>query len=110
MLKKVHEINHDGEWFKVQDPLNISCSAQGHSVIVQAGSSEPGKELAARTAEVVFTAWQTLEEAQAFYSDLKGRMDKYGRNPDELKIMPGVFPIVGRTEEEAQAKVNSYWI
>lgn len=101
---KVHEINHEGEWFKVQGPLSVSRSAQGHPVIVQAGSSEPGKELAARTAEVVFTAWQTLEEAQAFYKDLKGRLAKYGRHPDELKIMPGVFPIVGRTEEEAQAK------
>lgn len=101
---KVHPINHEGEWFSVQGPLSISGSQQGHSVIVQAGSSESGKELAARTAEVVFTAWQTLEEAQDFYKDLKGRLAKYGRQPDELKVMPGVFPIVGRTEEEAYAK------
>src|SRR5690606_37681967 len=69
-----------------------------------AGSSEDGRELAARTAEVIFTAWPTLEEAQSFYRDVKGRLAKYGRKPDELKIMPGVFPIIGRTEEEAREK------
>ncbi|MBO0996402.1 LLM class flavin-dependent oxidoreductase [Bacillus sp. SD075] len=99
---KIHSINHKGEWFSVEGPLNVSRPVQGHPVVIQAGSSENGKELAARTAEVIFTAWQTLEEAQAFYSDVKGRMAKYGRNPDELKIMPGVFPVIGRTEEEAE--------
>jgi alkanesulfonate monooxygenase SsuD/methylene tetrahydromethanopterin reductase-like flavin-dependent oxidoreductase (luciferase family) len=73
-------------------------------VLVQAGSSEPGKELAARTAEVIFTAQQTLAEAVAFYADVKGRLAKYGRAPDELKILPGVFPVVGRSEAEAQDK------
>ena len=101
---KVHAINHKGEWFSVKGPLNISRPVQGHPVVVQAGSSEAGKELAARTAEVIFTAWQTLEEAQAFYADVKGRMAKYGRSPEELKIMPGVFPVIGKTEEEANAK------
>ncbi|MED4452335.1 LLM class flavin-dependent oxidoreductase [Metabacillus fastidiosus] len=99
---KIHNVNHKGKWFSVEGPLNISRSPQGYPVIVQAGSSEAGKELAARTAEVIFTAWQTLEEAQAFYADVKGRMKKYGRSPDELKIMPGVFPVIGRTEEEAE--------
>ncbi|MDP4104589.1 MAG: LLM class flavin-dependent oxidoreductase [Bacillota bacterium] len=99
---KIHAINHKGEWFSVSGPLNISRPVQGHPVVVQAGSSEAGKELAARTAEVIFTAWQTLEEAQAFYADVKGRMAKYGRSPEELKIMPGVFPVIGRTEEEAE--------
>ncbi|TQE91905.1 LLM class flavin-dependent oxidoreductase [Ureibacillus terrenus] len=102
--EKVHEIRHEGKWFSVTGPLNIARPVQGYPVIVQAGSSEAGKELAARTAEVIFTAWQTLEEAQAFYRDVKSRMDKYGRHPDELKIMPGVYPIVGRTIEEAEAK------
>ncbi|PZX07034.1 FMN-dependent oxidoreductase (nitrilotriacetate monooxygenase family) [Psychrobacillus insolitus] len=101
---KVHAINHEGEWLSVAGPLNIARPVQGHPVVVQAGSSDAGKELAARTAEVVFTAWQTIEEAQAFYSDVKGRMAKYGRNPDELKIMPGVYPIIGQTEKEAQEK------
>ncbi|GAB6256362.1 LLM class flavin-dependent oxidoreductase [Peribacillus sp. N1] len=99
---KIHSINHKGEWFSVEGPLNVSRPVQGHPVVIQAGSSENGKELAARTAEVIFTAWQTLEEAQEFYSDVKGRMAKYGRTPDELKIMPGVFPVIGRTEEEAE--------
>ena len=101
---KIHAVNHKGEWFSVEGPLNISRPVQGHPVVVQAGSSEAGKELAARTAEVIFTAWQTLEEAQAFYADVKGRMAKYGRSPEELKIMPGVFPIIGATEEEAEKK------
>jgi len=73
---------------------------------VQAGQSEPGLELAARTAEVVFTAQQSLEDAQAFYRDLKGRLAKYGRSPDEVRIMPGVSVYVGKTEEEAQAKLQ----
>ncbi|MEH6945715.1 LLM class flavin-dependent oxidoreductase [Bacillus sp. JJ634] len=101
---KVHTINYEGKWLSVGGPLNIARPVQGYPVVVQAGSSEAGKELAAETAEVVFTAWQTLEDAQKFYRDVKGRMVKYGRNPDELKIMPGVYPIVGKTEEEAQLK------
>jgi N-acetyl-S-(2-succino)cysteine monooxygenase len=73
-------------------------------VVVQAGSSEAGRELAARTAEVIFTAQQTLSDAVDFYADVKGRLEKYGRRPDDLKIMPGVFPIVGHSESEAREK------
>ncbi|GGG74051.1 LLM class flavin-dependent oxidoreductase [Paenibacillus radicis (ex Gao et al. 2016)] len=101
---KLHTLHHKGEWFSVRGPLNVARPVQGHPVIVQAGASEPGKELAARTAEVIFTAWQTLEEAQAFYADVKGRLGQYGRSPGELVIMPGVFPIIGRTEAEAAEK------
>lgn len=101
---KVKPIDHEGEWFQVKGPLTVPRSEQGHAVIVQAGQSDEGKELAARTAEVVFTAWQSLEDAQAFYRDLKGRLPKYGRTEEDLKIMPGIFPVVGRTEEEAKAK------
>lgn len=101
---KVHEVNHNGDWFTVKGPLNVSRPIQGHPVIVQAGSSEAGIELAAKTAEVIFTAWQTIEEAQNFYKNVKGRLSKYGRSHDDLKIMPGVFPIVGKTEEEANEK------
>jgi alkanesulfonate monooxygenase SsuD/methylene tetrahydromethanopterin reductase-like flavin-dependent oxidoreductase (luciferase family) len=72
--------------------------------VVQAGSSDVGQELAARTAEVVFTAQRTLAEAQKFYADLKGRLGRYRRAPDDLKIMPGVFPVVGRSEAEAKEK------
>ena len=101
---KLHAANHTGAHFSVAGPLNVGRSPQGQPVIVQAGSSEPGKELAARTAEVVFTAQNTLAEAQAFYSDVKGRMAKYGREPDELKVMPGIFPVVGRSRHEAEEK------
>lgn len=101
---KVHELNHKGTHLSVRGPLNVPRPVQGHPVIVQAGASEDGKELAAQTAEVIFTAWQTLGEAQAFYRDVKGRLAKYGRQPEQLKIMPGVFPVIGRTESEAKEK------
>jgi FMN-dependent oxidoreductase (nitrilotriacetate monooxygenase family) len=101
---KLHLLNHVGEHFSVRGPLNVARSRQGHPVVVQAGSSEAGQELAARTAEVVFTAQRTLQEAQGFYADLKGRLAKYGRAPEDLKILPGVFPVVGRSEAEAQDK------
>jgi FMN-dependent oxidoreductase (nitrilotriacetate monooxygenase family) len=101
---RLHVLNHVGKHFRVKGPLNIPRSPQGRPVLVQAGSSEPGKELAARTAEVIFTAQQTLADAVAFYADVKGRLAKFGRAPDDLKILPGVFPVVGRTETEAQDK------
>jgi FMN-dependent oxidoreductase (nitrilotriacetate monooxygenase family) len=103
-MEKVHPVHHEGNWFNVQGTLDATSTPQGHPVIVQAGSSESGKELAAKTAEVIFTAWQTLEEAQAFYRDVKGRLAKFGRKHEDLKIMPGVFITVGKTEEEAQTK------
>jgi FMN-dependent oxidoreductase (nitrilotriacetate monooxygenase family) len=103
---KRHVLDHRGAFFNVRGPLNVARSPQGHPVTVQAGSSEAGKELAARTAEVIFTAQQTLDDAVAFYADVKGRMARHGRHPDSLKIMPGVMPIVGRTEAEARAKFD----
>lgn len=102
--EKMHVLNHRGKHFRVQGPLTVARPPQGHPVIFQAGSSEAGKELAAATADIVFTAQQSLKEAQAFYADVKGRLGKYGRAPDDLKIMPGIFPIVGRTEQEAIEK------
>jgi N-acetyl-S-(2-succino)cysteine monooxygenase len=104
---KLHVLDHQGPHFQVRGPLNVARPVQGYPVLVQAGSSEPGKELAARTAEVVFTAQQTLENAQAFYADLKGRLAKYGRSSDSLKILPGIFPVVGKTLEEAEAKYQA---
>ncbi|AJE47047.1 alkanesulfonate monooxygenase [Celeribacter indicus] len=101
---KLKLLNHAGKYFKVRGPLNVPRTPQGRPVMVQAGSSEPGKELAARTAEVVFTAQPKLEDGIAFYADLKGRLARYGRTPCELKIMPGLSPVVGATREEAQAK------
>ena len=110
-LNKVTKVNHQGKFFKIKGTLDAPSTPQGHPVIVQAGSSEAGKELAAKTAEVIFTAWQTLGEAQRFYQDVKGRLAKYGRQPDDLKILPGAFIIVAKTEEEAIAKhqeLNNY--
>lgn len=102
--RKLHALNHVGKHFKVEGPLNIERPPQGHPVIVQAGSSEDGKELAAATAEAIFTAWTSLAEAQAFYADVKGRMAKYGRRPEQLLVLPGISPVIGRTEEEAREK------
>ncbi|WP_028225195.1 LLM class flavin-dependent oxidoreductase [Paraburkholderia ferrariae] len=104
---KRHVLDHRGEFFNVRGPLNVARAPQGHPVVVQAGSSEAGKALAARTAEVIFTAQQRLEDAVAFYADVKGRLAAHGRDPDNLKIMPGVMPIVGRTEGEAREKFET---
>jgi N-acetyl-S-(2-succino)cysteine monooxygenase len=103
---KLHVLNHKGKHFSVRGPLNVARPPQGYPVIVQAGASESGQEFAAATAEVIFTAQQTLAEGQAFYARVKGKLAKYGRSPDHLKIMPGVFPVVGKTEEEAQEKYH----
>ncbi|MDQ4504175.1 LLM class flavin-dependent oxidoreductase [Sinomonas sp. ASV322] len=98
---RVHAVDHSGPHFSVRGPLDIPRSPQAHPVIVQAGSSEDGKDLAARYAEAVFTAQQTLEEAQAFYEDLKARTVAAGRDPDSIKILPGIVPVLGGTEAEA---------
>jgi FMN-dependent oxidoreductase (nitrilotriacetate monooxygenase family) len=103
---KLHMLHHKGEHFSVRGPLMIPRSPQGQPVIVQAGQSDAGRDLAARTAEVLFTVQQQLAPAQAFYSDLKARVAKYGRSPDSLRIMPGVLTVVGRTREEAQEKFD----
>jgi FMN-dependent oxidoreductase (nitrilotriacetate monooxygenase family) len=85
----------------VRGPLNLSRSPQGHPLLVQAGSSEDGRGFAARHAEAVFTAQQTLDEGQAFYADLKRRAALAGRDPDRVKILPGLVPVIGSTEAEA---------
>jgi len=101
---KLHVLGYKGKHFSVRGPLNVARSPQGRPVVVQAGASEAGRDLAARTAEVIFVAHQTFEEAQAFYADIKGRLPRHGRHPDEVKIMPGIFPVVGRTQAEAEEK------
>ena len=101
---KMHRLNHEGEFFKVAGPLNIARPVQGWPVIVQAGASEPGRQLAAETAEAVFTSQRDIGAGQAFYTDVKGRMEKMGRNPEHMKIMPGCFVVVGDSVEEAKAK------
>lgn len=101
---KNHEPLHKGTHFSVQGALNLPRPPQGYPVIVQAGQSEDGRELAAQYAEVIFTAQQNLSDAQAFYRDVKSRLAKYGRSADDLKIMPGVSVFVGQTELEAKQK------
>ncbi|MET9246791.1 LLM class flavin-dependent oxidoreductase [Nonomuraea sp. NPDC003709] len=98
---KIHPIEHAGEHFSVSGPLNTSRSPQGHPLLVQAGSSEDGKDFAARYAEAVFTAQQTLREGQEFYADLKRRLAAYGRRHEDVLILPGISPIIGSTEREA---------
>ncbi|WP_339186124.1 LLM class flavin-dependent oxidoreductase [Paenibacillus sp. FSL R5-0490] len=101
---KLHTLNHKGVHFSVQGPLNVGRSKQGHPVIFQAGSSESGKDLAARSADAVYTGHETLEEAREFYRDVKARAVAYGRQAADILIFPGIGPIVGRTAEEAEQK------
>ena len=89
---KLHPLHHRGEHFKVRGPLNVARSPQGRPVVVQAGASPAGRDLAARSAEVIFVAHQTFDEAQSFYRDIKRRAAGYGRDPDSIKVMPGIFP------------------
>lgn len=98
---KVRTVDHRGEFFSVRGPLNVPRPIQGYPLLVQAGSSEDGKDLAARYAEAVFTAQQTIDDARSFYADLKSRAAALGRNPDHLKILPGIVPVIGSTEAEA---------
>src|SRR5262249_27736722 len=101
---KFHVLNHTGKYFQVKVPLGMPRPPQGHPVLIQAGKSEPAKEISARVADAVFTSQSTMEDAQAFYADVKGRMAKFGRHPDSLKILPGVVIFTGATAEEAEAK------
>jgi len=103
---RMHVLDHKGRFFKVRGPLNVAGMPQGHPVIVQAGASEQGRELGAATAEVIYAVSGSLEGARTYYADVKGRMAKYGRSPDDLKIMPALCPVVGRTRAEAQAKYD----
>ena len=101
---RMHVLDHDGPSLKVRGPLNIARPVQGWPVIVQAGSSEAGRQLAAETAEAVFAAEPNLAAGQRFYADVKGRMKAAGRDPDHLKILPAAFVVVGETVGDAQAK------
>ena len=103
---KMHVLDHKGKFFAVRGPLNVACPPQGHPVIVQAGASEHGRELAAATADVVYAVHPTREAARAFYANVKGRLGKYGRAEDDLKILPALRPVVGSTPAEAQAKFD----
>ncbi|KAL4881986.1 luciferase-like domain-containing protein [Aspergillus karnatakaensis] len=102
--EKMHVLNHKGDDLSVRGPLNIARPVQGWPVIVQAGQSEPGRQLAAETAEAVFCSPRDLEGAKALYADIKGRAEAAGRDRNHLKILPAAFVLVGNTVEEAKAK------
>jgi len=101
---KLHVLNHKGKYLSVRGPLNIARPVQGWPVIVQAGASDAGRQLAAETAEAVFTPPSTIAAGREFYADVKARMAKAGRAPEHMKIMPACFVIVGDSVEEARAK------
>lgn len=107
---RIRRVDHHGEFFDVTGPLNVPRPVQGYPLLVQAGSSETGKAYAARYAEAVFTAQQTIEGGIEFYEDLKRRLPQHGRSRDELLVLPGISPIIGSTEEEAkrlEAEINA---
>jgi FMN-dependent oxidoreductase (nitrilotriacetate monooxygenase family) len=101
---KIHPPRHQGTYFSVEGALNVPRTPQGYPLLVQAGSSEDGKRFAARYAEAVFTAQQTIEDARAFYADLKSRTAQEGRDPDHIKVLPGIVPVIGSTEAEARER------
>lgn len=102
--EKMHVLNHKGDELKVRGPLNIARPVQGWPVIVQAGQSEPGRQLAAETAEAVFCSPRDIEAAKALYADIKGRAKAAGRNPEHLKILPAALIVIGDSIEEAKEK------
>ncbi len=101
---KLHTLDHKGEYFSVRGPLHIDRPVQGWPLIVQAGGSEAGRQLAAETADAIFAAQRTIDDGKEFYGDVKGRMQTLGRRPDHLKILPACLVVVGDTVEEAQEK------
>ena len=98
---KLHTLHHQGPHFKVRGPLNTRRPVQGYPVIAQAGSSGPGQDLGARTADVIYTQQRSRDEAVAFYASVKGRLAHFGRSPDSMLVMPGILPFIGRTMQEA---------
>jgi len=104
---KQHVLNHKGKHFQVKGPLNVPCSPQGRPVVVQAGASGTGRDVAARLAEVVFTAQTTFEQGREFYVDVRARAAKFGRRQEEVLVMPGFYPVVGATQAEAQEKYDA---
>jgi FMN-dependent oxidoreductase (nitrilotriacetate monooxygenase family) len=104
---KLRSIDHEGTFFKVKGPVNIGRCPQGHPVVLQAGGSDAGQALAARTADVVFSVVQDMDESKAGYASLKKRLPAFGRSAEDITVLPGVMPIVGRTEKEAFEKLNT---
>jgi len=103
---KMHVLNHNGKHFQVRGPLNVACSPQGRPVLVQAGASGTGRDVAARLAELVFTAATTFEQAKEFYDDVRTRIPRFGRSQNQVKVMPGFYPVVAPTASEAHEKYD----
>ena len=101
---KLHALGHDGKYYFVHGPLNVGRAPQGHPLLVQAGGSETGRALGARTADAIFTVNPPLDEAKAFYADMKRRVAAFGRDPESLKIMPSIQVVIGETRKDAEEK------
>jgi FMN-dependent oxidoreductase (nitrilotriacetate monooxygenase family) len=101
---RLHILDYEGDYLKVRGPLNIARPIQGWPLIVQAGASDAGRQLAAETAEMVFSSARNIPDAQEYFQDIKSRAENAGRNPEHLKILPGALVIVGETESEAREK------
>jgi N-acetyl-S-(2-succino)cysteine monooxygenase len=106
--QQIHALEHEGSWFNLQGALDTPRPPQGHPVIIQAGQSDDGRDLAARIADVIFSPFRDFAESKAHYADIKQRMVKYGRSPEQLRVLPGLAVIVAPTESEAQAKADYY--
>ena len=102
--RKLHPLSHSGENYSVRGPLNVARPVQGHPVLIQAGASGPGRELAASIADVIFGSANNLDSAKIFYEDVKTRADKMGRDPRHVKVMPGIFLVLGQSSSEAREK------
>ena len=102
--ERMHVLDHKGEYFKVRGPLNIARPVQGWPLIVQAGASDAGRQLAAETAEMIFSPGGLIADCQRYYNDIKARAAAAGRDPEHVKILPGCFVVVGDTDDEARAK------
>jgi FMN-dependent oxidoreductase (nitrilotriacetate monooxygenase family) len=104
---RIRPLEHKGRYFKIKGPLNVERPPHGDPLLIQAGGSEQGQDLSARTADIVFSVVNgDKDEAKAAYDSLKARMARFGRKPDTLKLLPGVMPIIGRTEAEAKAQLD----
>jgi N-acetyl-S-(2-succino)cysteine monooxygenase len=106
--QQIHDLKHEGSWFTLHGALDTPRPPQGHPVIIQAGQSDDGRDLAARIADVIFSPFRDLAESKAHYADIKQRMLKYDRSPDQLRVLPGLAVIVAPTESEAKAKADYY--
>jgi FMN-dependent oxidoreductase (nitrilotriacetate monooxygenase family) len=105
---KLHTLDHKGNFFSVKGPLNIARSPQGQPVIFQAGASEDGMNFAAKRADAIFVGQSDIEEAKTYYRELKSRVAGFGRDPEQVFILPGIRPVIGRTEAEAEQKYQEF--